>query len=685
MFFMLYAMGKMCYNSYMKMKLLAPAGDMESLKQAVYNGADEVYLGVKDFNARNIEGFNLTTLNDAVVFAHIYGVKVHLTVNILFTNKEMQQALNLIVDAYNLGVDAFIVQDIGLINLLHIIYPQIEVHASTQLGVHNLEGVKVLESLGVKRVVLARETPLEEIERIRQNTNIEIEYFVQGALCVSFSGNCYISSYLEGESGNRGKCKQLCRLPYTFYNGNKQIASGYLLSAKDFCMLNRLPELVSAGVSALKIEGRARRPYYVATATRYYRQALDGITNQDLTELKLAFNREFTAGYFDGNGNIISKIQGHNGIEIGKIAKVNMGKKFNEIILQTNYKLAPKSVLKIFRSGQEICSVAPHDVRLEKGKVIFTTTSNVKVGDDVHIIVDAEKEKALTTFVVRRKIDVNLICEIDKPIKAEFFVNNKQISVDGDVLTKAKTNPITVDELQQNFNKSKLFEIKLNAKLNQVFMPKSQLNEFRRKVFEELEKAFEIKKHLQKTTVKTDYKLNALTNFKIITNLKALQNTSEKIVLYSPDVYDKKDVSIFTETCLSFGKTPYLNLPPFVTKQDINLLDEILKDTRLGVVANNLYALKYKNPKIVGGGLNVYNNFTAEFFNLPCLVAENAELNANIKMPYMTLRHCPIKEFCKSDCANCKYEDGFKYKMQSGRELKLKRSKLSTCTFYLVD
>ena len=204
------------------MKILSPAGDMESLKQAVYNGADEVYLGIKDFNARNnIAGFDLNTLKEAVDFAHIYNVRVFLAVNILFDDYEIIPALNLIVDAYNIGVNAFIIQDFGLINLLHNYYPEIEIHASTQMGIHNLEGVQAIEKY-VKRVVLARETPLEEIKRIKENSSVEIEYFVQGALCVSFSGNCYLSSYECDASGNRGKCKQLCRLPYTLKTAIKK-------------------------------------------------------------------------------------------------------------------------------------------------------------------------------------------------------------------------------------------------------------------------------------------------------------------------------------------------------------------------------------------------------------------------------------------------------------------------------
>ena len=196
------------------MKILSPAGNFESLKMAVYNGAKEVYLGISNFNARNnIEGFSESDLDDIVFFCHIHGVKVNLTVNILFKNEELQDAVNLVVRSYNKGVDCFIIQDLGLASFLHENYPEIELHASTQMGICNLEGAKYVEKLGFKRVVLARETPLEEIRNIKRNTNLEIEYFVQGALCVCFSGNCYLSSYLCDASGNRGKCKQLCRLP----------------------------------------------------------------------------------------------------------------------------------------------------------------------------------------------------------------------------------------------------------------------------------------------------------------------------------------------------------------------------------------------------------------------------------------------------------------------------------------
>ena len=188
------------------MNLLSPAGNLESLKTAIYHGADEVYLGINSFNARNnVDGFTLETLKEGVDFAHVYGVKVLVAINILFDQSEIQSACDLVVDCFNLGVDAFIVQDLGFASMLIAHYPQIPLHASTQTAVHNLQGAKFFEKLGFKRVVLARETSLNEIENISKNCNIELEYFVQGALCVGFSGNCYLSAYTCSASGNRGR------------------------------------------------------------------------------------------------------------------------------------------------------------------------------------------------------------------------------------------------------------------------------------------------------------------------------------------------------------------------------------------------------------------------------------------------------------------------------------------------
>ena len=346
------------------MKILAPAGNFESLRQAVYNGADEVYLGINDFNARNnIDGFTLENLELAVDFCHLYNVKVCLAINILFSDDELFSALNTALKAYSFGVDYFIVQDLGLASLLKKFAPKIILHASTQMGIHNLEGVLSILPYGFSRVVLARETPLEEINRIRKNTNVEIEYFAHGALCVSFSGNCYLSSYLNNASGNRGKCKQLCRLPFTLEKNGKVLKQGYLLSAKDFDLSENLKTLEDAGVDVIKIEGRARRPFYVAITTRQYKNAL--IKNKtDKELLALAFNRGFTNAYFDGNGKIISSFQNHIGLNVGKIIKdKNIPKGNIEISL-------PKSKVSAM-IGQKRCNVLTLEKMGYNAKIII--------------------------------------------------------------------------------------------------------------------------------------------------------------------------------------------------------------------------------------------------------------------------------------------------------------------------
>ena len=458
------------------MKILSPAGNFESLKMAVYNGADEVYLGISDFNARNnIEGFTIETLVDAVNFAHIYHVKVHLAINILFKNSELASAIEIVGKAINLGVDAFIVQDLGLISLINKLYPMADVHLSTQMAIHNLEGILALKKYKFSRVVLARETPLEEIKRIKKNVDIEIEYFVQGALCVSFSGNCYLSSYLQSASGNRGKCKQLCRLPYTLYKNDKKLKKGCLLSAKDFCMIDRLKDLKDAGVDAIKIEGRARRPFYVATATRQYRNALDG-KKVNIEDLKLAFNRNYIEGYFNGNGDIISNVQSHIGLLVGKVTGFKAGKNFNQVFFTSNRKIYPKSTLKFLFNASET-TISAFDLKeLGNNNFVLTTTSLVEKGASVHLIVDSESENKALSFVKKRNIDIEIFAKTGQPIRAEFEISGKNYAIEGDVLTEAKSQPLTKEELENNFAKSEYFlgNIKI-GQLENVFMLKKNL------------------------------------------------------------------------------------------------------------------------------------------------------------------------------------------------------------------
>ena len=664
------------------MKLLSPAGDFESLKMAVFYGADEVYLGVKDFNARNIEGFSLTSLREAVDFAHVYGVKVHLAVNILFSNSELQSALDLVVDAYNLGVDAFIIQDLGLASLISKNYPEICIHASTQMGLHNLEGVQFAKKLGFSRVVLSRETPLDEIKRIKQNCDIEIEYFAQGALCVSFSGNCYLSSYLCGASGNRGKCKQLCRLPYKFFEGNKKLAEGYLLSAKDFCMADRLQELKEAGVDAIKIEGRARRPYYVAVATREYRNALDG-KPADLSELKLAYNRDFTPGYFDGNGNIISNYKNHIGVQIGKITKVVRGKNFNEIFISSRQKIAPKSTIKTFGGFVEKNTLTLFDIK-EVGKNLYraTTTQNVENGLDVNLIIDASKND-VENFT--RKIDISLKVYAfeNQKIKAEFIYNNRTYVFEGETCEKAKNQALTEHDICNNFSKNVFFSPTVFVQTQNAFLTKAQLNNFRRNVYEKITQILtqNNNKKLYKTKIDVNVETKAFEDFEITENSSEIYHN--KNVIYSPEIYEIDDIKNFVSNCKKQNKIPYLDTPNFSLEKDVKLLKNIIEKTQTNIIANNYYALAFKTQIVAGWGLNVFNNISANVLGVPTVGAE-CEVFPKMQAPFMTLRHCPMKSNMGANCSNCPYHEGFSYQMENGKKMFLKRKKLCSCTFYLV-
>ena len=258
-------------------ELLSPVGDFECLKAAVQNGADCVYFGANMFSARAFaSNFDLSNMEKAISYAKIRGVKTNLTLNTLIKNDEFESAYELAKKAYEFGIDAIIVQDLGLaLKLIHD-FPDLPIHASTQMSVHNLQGVLKLQELGFKRVVLARELSADEIAYICANSNIEIECFIHGALCISYSGQCLMSSMIGGRSGNRGNCAQPCRLFYSLIDQNdKQLDKGHLLSSRDLCGLEYLPFLIKSGVTSFKIEGRMKTPEYVATVTRIYRKYID--------------------------------------------------------------------------------------------------------------------------------------------------------------------------------------------------------------------------------------------------------------------------------------------------------------------------------------------------------------------------------------------------------------------------
>lgn len=284
-------------------ELLAPAGAEAQLKAAVQSGADAVYMGGYAFNARHsAKNFTPDQMRDMIEYCHLYGVKTHIAINTLVKENELGELLEYAYSLNCLGADAFIIQDIGVAQMIKKALPDMELHASTQMTVSSLEGVRYLEDMGFKRVVLARELSKREIEYICKNAKAEIEVFVHGAICQCYSGQCLMSSILGGRSGNRGKCAQPCRLNYSVTENGKSLASGHLLSPKDMALINELQTLKEMGVASLKIEGRLKRAEYVSAVTGIYRKYLDfpqRVTKEDMAELKNAFSRTgFTDGYF---------------------------------------------------------------------------------------------------------------------------------------------------------------------------------------------------------------------------------------------------------------------------------------------------------------------------------------------------------------------------------------------------
>ncbi|EYE89455.1 peptidase U32 [Fervidicella metallireducens AeB] len=377
-------------------ELLAPAGDFNSLKAAVLNGANAVYLGGKEFSARQYAGnFDREEMIEAVKFCHSYNVKVFVTLNTLLDNLELKAALEYAAFLYEIGVDALIIQDIGLLKILKENIPEFELHGSTQMTAHNLEAVNLLHSMGLKRVVLSRELSLKEIEYISKNTKAELEVFVHGALCIGFSGQCLMSSIIGGRSGNRGRCAQPCRMEYSIDDNKKQ----HYLSPKDLSTLEYIEEIKKTGVYSLKIEGRMKRPEYVATVVSSYRRALDNMSKKDdIDRVTQVFNRGgFTSAFlFTPQGREMMSYERpkHWGVYLGKV--IGCKEKFADIKLEKSLKVgdgveifgknigAPISSIKI--NGRNVESAKP-------GDIINIYLEGASKGDRIYKTLDAELYK----------------------------------------------------------------------------------------------------------------------------------------------------------------------------------------------------------------------------------------------------------------------------------------------------
>lgn len=645
----------MNFSSRLLPELLAPAGSFEALKAAVEAGADAVYLAGENFGARAYaENFSRENLRRAVEFAHLRNVSVHVTTNTILGDEETETFAEYIKFLRRTNVDALLIQDLGAAKIAQEIAPEIPLHASTQMTIHNLEGVQMLAELGFSRVVLSRELSLEEIEFIAKNSPIETEIFIHGALCVCWSGQCLMSSMIGGRSGNRGRCAQPCRLPYTLTDETgknllENLAGEYLLSPKDLNTLSLLPKIISARVSSLKIEGRMKRPEYVATVVNVYRNALDGKIFPDANK-KLAqiFNRDFTTAYLEKNPGkifISDKRPNNRGILLGRVTEVHRGK----IFLKLAEKIHAGDQIEIWVKvgGRKTFTAENFSVDGETCELEVADTRGIRVHDRVFKIFDAELTAAARKFFTSespvRKIPVTaeVKVELGSPLTLTMTDadGNFAQATTNFLAETAKNRPLTFETLEKQFGRlgNSIFELKnLSAELGENLMiPISELNDVRRKVVAALE---------TRRLAKFEKKILPAVSKKIFqpcqvgrTELIAQVDTIEKInsalaggadaILFGGENFCNRlvtaqEISRAAEIVQSRGKKFYLATPRIVREIEFDPLKKILSAATFeAIYVHNLATLRFvKNfsaaPIRTDFSLPVFNSQTIDFLKI---------------------------------------------------------------------
>ena len=621
-------------NKIKKIELLSPVGDERGLKAAVNSGANGVYFGAKSFNAREYaaENFDDKAIENAIKFAKLRNVKVYITVNTLVYNDEIDKAILLIKNIYDMGADAIIVQDLGIIDIVRNNL-NIPMHASTQMSCNNTYSVKLLEKLGIERVVLARETSIENIKEIRKNTNIELETFIHGALCVSFSGQCAYSYLHGGRSANRGACAQACRMEYS---GGK---TDYPLSAKDLMTIDIIPNLIESGINSFKIEGRAKRSEYVAITTSIYRKAIDfALQNKNIETEKYKeslikiFNRGgFSKGYFYNSKDIFENYKpNHSGEFIGKI----IAYKKNKIYVEAKKELNVYDGLSFGESGKigmQISDLYKDNIRVKNGKGNLSFSAvlkNINVGDKVYRTTDKYQMDEANIIIesdnFKHLLNLNCIIDYDKKIKFKINSNyNEKLNLEyiSDYLVEeAKNSETKESDIIKALSKTggtvfKFENINIIINFEKPFIPVKVLNEARRSIINSLEKIL-----IQNRKIDYDKNIKNIfkekieypnTNLKvaIISDINHKVKDYDKIILF-PKIYDTDIKKFFNE-----GLIDGIILPHITFDKDIELIKNIvLKD--MIVICNNLGQIEALLGECIiwaGIGMNTINNKTVDF------------------------------------------------------------------------
>lgn len=610
-----------------KPEILAPAGSMEGLKAAIAAGCDAVYIGGKRFGARAFANNpDCDEMLEAIAYCHLHNVKIYMTVNTILKNKEISDSLfEYLKPYYEAGLDAVIVQDVGVLHFVKEHFPSMAIHASTQMTLTQGKSTKILEDYHVNRIVPARELSIEELRQMRKDTDMELEVFVHGALCYCYSGQCLFSSMLGGRSGNRGRCAQPCRMPY--YIDGKESANGdYLLSPKELCNLPYLPELIEAGVDSFKIEGRMKRSEYAAFVTSMFRKYVDyyfelgqeGYRNylqkhqkewkEDMRQLAELYNRNgFTQGYLEGQigtpgrqksgqkGQMLAKMRPkHGGVLIGEVISVGT----YEVIYKALEHLSAQDVVEFrdryqkpvyeYTLGKDVMKGQKVTARYQKG-------SKIAVGDKVYRTKDAVLLERIRLQYIGQKKQIavcgNLTAKLGEPLQFQVLKDEYEINCAGDICQQAKNQQATKESVEKTLKQtgnSLFFFDSLKITLEDgLFLPVGALKKLRRQALEQLEQRI-VESYYRYDTVEqtvTDHANNsecASTITASVMNqeqLKAvLQSDWVEGVYLQTEQMDSREISAAFQKIMEARKRPYLVMPAIFRQEIWNqFADELEK------------------------------------------------------------------------------------------------------------
>ena len=715
-----------------KVELLAPVGKIENAYAAIENGADAIFVGGKLFSARQYaDNFTHEELEEILRYARLRAVKVYVTVNTLIKEEEITALFNYLEELRAIGVDAVISQDFSVVHLVRHYFPELTLHASTQMSAHSIEDVKFLKSLGFKRVVLARELTLKEVKAIIETCDIEIETFIHGALCYSYSGQCLMSSLIGGRSGNRGRCAQPCRMKYMLIEEGQQVSKeNYLLSLKDMCSLEFLPELVKAGIHSFKVEGRMKSPEYVASVIGTYRKYLDavydGIMGQveekDFTELKEVFNRGgFSKGYYFGGADaaMVTPISPkHIGIEVGKVTQFSPKNKRAAILLTAP--LSPGDGIEIVQDGRESVGAGISKV-YHSGETLYLQFDKfVEVGSRVYLTKNHQLLKTLRNTYAKLQrtipVDVRIVSKVGEPTFLEMQYENFRAEHKGEALVPAEKVPVTREMAVKQLTKFGNTSFRL-GKLDmdwdeKGYLPTSKLNEMRRAVIEKLQQAILVQPVYPKPIYQKPEKKSRASRFFFAANVTTLGQL--KACLEMPQIEaiyweDQGDTSLWkeaSESCRQKGVKCYLALPYVMHEAyyktfrkstalwEISEIEGYLIRT-IGQFNRLKNSLKAKH---IDYTLNIMNNETIALWqslgadqitvSVEISGAEIHELQGNLQrivygsMPVMTTKQCLLSHHgkCLKGKSTC-----YKYKLQDRKGAKWPvRVDCRTCTMQLL-